>query len=119
MIIFNCICRLFRRKDGTQIANYRVSAELRCLETTKDGRSLVLGMGDGAITTLTIADIAKSDSKEYIKNLPSRQGLRKDSERDDLTPCLQNGNVYPDPHDFNIYTDYLKSLYLVVPKEEI
>ena len=32
--------RLFRRKDGGQIANYRVSAELRCLETTQDGRSL-------------------------------------------------------------------------------
>ena len=50
---------------------------------------------------------------------PSRQGLRKDSERDDMTPYLQNGNVYPDPHDFNIYTDYLKSLYSVVPGEEI
>ena len=32
--------RLFRRKDGCQIANYRVSAELRCLETTRDGRSI-------------------------------------------------------------------------------
>ena len=76
-------------------------------------------MGDGAITTLTIADIAKADAKVYIKNLPSRQGLRKDSERDDMTPYLQNGNVYPNPHDFNIYTDYLKSLYSVVPQEEL
>ena len=76
-------------------------------------------MGDGAITTLTIADIAKADTKVYIKNLPSRQGLRKDSERDDMTPYLQNGNVYPNPHDFNIYTDYLKSLYSVVPQEEL
>lgn len=32
--------RLFRRKDGTQIANYRVSADLRCLDTTRDGRSV-------------------------------------------------------------------------------
>ena len=79
---------------------------------------LVLGMGDGAITTLTIADIAKEDTKEYLKNLPSRQGLRKDSERDDTIPYLQNGNVYPDPYDYNIYTDYLKSLYAVVPNNE-
>ena len=36
---------------------------------------LVLGMGDGAITTLTIADVARSDTKRYLKSLPSRQGL--------------------------------------------
>ena len=104
----------------------------------------VLGMGDGAITTLTIADIAKSDTKKYLRNLPSRRGLRRDSERSDLNmevrpgadkkiksligqinilqaglaPYTQNGNLYPNPHDFNIYTDYLKSLYTVVPKDE-
>ena len=36
---------------------------------------LVLGMGDGAITTLTIADIARSDTQRYLKSLPSRRGL--------------------------------------------
>ena len=36
---------------------------------------LVLGMGDGAITTLTIADIAKSDTQRYLKSLPSRRRL--------------------------------------------
>ena len=109
--------RLFRRKDGVQIANYRVSAELKCLETTRDGRSVVLGMGDGAITTLTIADLAKSDTKQYLKNLPSRLGFRRDSDST-LLPYLQNGNPYPNPYDFNIYTDYLKSLYSVVPNDE-
>ena len=29
------IVRMFRRRDGVQIANYRVSAELRCVETTR------------------------------------------------------------------------------------
>ena len=32
--------RLFRRRDGTQIANYRVSADLKCLDTTADGKSV-------------------------------------------------------------------------------
>ena len=36
-------------------------------------------MGDGAITTLTIADINRSDTKKYLKSLPSRRGLSQDS----------------------------------------
>ena len=36
-----------------------------------------------------------------------------------LEAYTQNGNVYPNPHDFSIYTDYLKSLYTVVPKDEL
>ena len=105
--------RVFRRKDGTQIANYRVSADLKCMETTRDGRSLVLGMGDGAITTLTIADPAKSDTKDYLKSLPSRsEGSRLTK---DGSTYLQNGNPYPDPYDYSIYTDYLKVLHTVVP----
>ena len=105
--------RVFRRKDGTQIANYRVSADLKCLETTRDGRSLVLGMGDGAITTLTIADPDKSDTKEYLKSLPSRR-VRRGYSRGGST-YLQNGNPYPEPYDYSIYTDYLKALHTVVP----
>ena len=31
----------------------------------------------------------------------------------------QNGNPYPNPQDFNIYTDYLKSLHTVVPIDEL
>ena len=114
--------RLFRRRDGVQLANFRVSAELRCLETTQEGRSVVLGLGDGAITTLTIADLLKPDTKNYLRHLPSR--LRGAEEREvgenkkPAAPYLQNGNVYPDPHDFSIYTDYLKDLASVVPNDE-
>ena len=75
-------------------------------------------MGDGAITTLTIADIAKSDTKQYLKQLPSRQGVRRESDREDNVVYIQNGNIYPNPHDFSIYTDYLKNLYSVVPLDE-
>merc|ERR1712013_890916 len=35
--------RAFRRKDGKMIANFRVQADLKGMETTTDGRSVVLG----------------------------------------------------------------------------
>ena len=83
--------RAFRRKDGTMIANFRVQADLKGMETTADGRlsktlskifhidtyillyrSVVLGMGDGSMTTLTIADPDKPGITQYLKSLPSR-----------------------------------------------
>ncbi len=33
------------------------------MDTTNDGRSVVLGMGDGSMITLTIADPAKDGTK--------------------------------------------------------
>ena len=82
---------------------------------------LVLGMGDGAITTLTIADLLKADTKQYLKHLPSRlrgmQGLELErAGKSEL--YLQNGNIYPSPYDFSIYTDYLKELAAVVPNDD-
>ena len=35
-------------------------------------RSVVLGMGDGSMTTLTIADPEKEGIGEYLMSLPSR-----------------------------------------------
>ena len=35
-------------------------------------RSVVLGMGDGSMTTLTIADPEKEGIGDYLKSLPSR-----------------------------------------------
>ena len=35
-------------------------------------RSVVLGMGDGSMTTLIIADPDKEGMGEYLKSLPSR-----------------------------------------------
>ena len=35
-------------------------------------RTMVLGMGDGSMTTLTIADPDKSGITQYLKSLPSR-----------------------------------------------
>ena len=59
-------------KDGTMIANFRVQADLKGMETTGDGRSVVLGMGDGSMTTLTIADPEKPGIADFLNSLPSR-----------------------------------------------
>ena len=42
------------------------------LESTTDGNSVVLGMVDGNLTVLTIADPKKPHMKQYLKELPSR-----------------------------------------------
>ena len=48
---------------------------LRRLNTLRC-RSVVLGMGDGSMTTLTIADPDKEGMGEYLKSLPSRWLMR-------------------------------------------
>ena len=111
------------------------------METTTDGRfdkefdqkmtfllrSVVLGMGDGSMTTLTIADPEKEGIGDYLKSLPSRQikaillwldfnrNLFRNPEGVSQGPIPgigtgyhQNGVEYPSPYDFSIYTDYLK-----------
>ena len=42
------------------------------MESTTDGNSVVLGMVDGNVTVLTIADPTKAYMSEYLKALPSR-----------------------------------------------
>ena len=64
--------RVFRVDDGNMIANYRVPSDLKSLESTKDGNSVVLGMIDGNVTVLTIADPKKGRMSEYLQALPSR-----------------------------------------------
>ena len=97
--------RAFRRKDGKIIANFRVQVStdswMCCqMEAFPPGgpqgngndhgrkvrrlrrrntlrcRSVVLGMGDGSMTTLTIADPDKEGMGEYLKSLPSRWLMR-------------------------------------------
>ena len=110
--------RAFRKKDGQMIANFRVQADLKGMETTTDGKSVVLGMGDGSMMTLTIADPEKKGISDYLKSLPSRNppgggvfgpipGIG--------SGYLQNGVEYPSPYDYSIYTDYLKALQLCIP----
>ena len=102
--------RVFRRKDGLQIANYRVQADLKGMETTGDGKGVVLGMGDGSMTSLTIADPARSGTKDYLAKLPSRRNTLPEQTR-----FWQNGYPYPNPYNHEIYTDYLKELRKVIP----
>ena len=67
--------RVFRVHDGTMIANYRVPSNLSSVESTTDGKSIALGMVDGNLTVLTIADPEKEHMEDYLKNLPSRRGM--------------------------------------------
>lgn len=54
------------------IANYKVQAELTAIDSTFDGKSIVLGTVDGCVTVLAIADPYKSEMKQYLRDLPSR-----------------------------------------------
>lgn len=54
------------------VANYRVQTELSAIESTEDGRAIVLGTVDGCLSVLAIADPAKEDMKEFLASLPSR-----------------------------------------------
>jgi hypothetical protein len=66
---------LFYVRNGVQIANYVVQTELKCITTTRDGRSVVFGTSDGAVTRLVIADPLKKESYKYIRSFTSR-GLK-------------------------------------------
>ncbi|KAJ8916564.1 hypothetical protein NQ315_000208 [Exocentrus adspersus] len=64
--------RVFRTSDAEMIANYRVQAELTAVESTPDGKALVLGTIDGCVSVLAIVDTNKNDMKQYLSELPSR-----------------------------------------------
>ena len=66
--------RVFRVVDGAMIANYRVASDLSSIESTTDGNNVALGMMDGSLTVLTIADTLKPQMIDYVKSLPSRKG---------------------------------------------
>lgn len=67
-----CNCFLLRTSDAEMIANYRVQAELTAIESTEDGRCIILGTIDGCLSVLAIADNEKSEMKEFLVKLPSR-----------------------------------------------
>ena len=78
---------------------------------------MVLGMGDGSMMTLTIADPEKKGISEYLKSLPSRNpvGCPGGPIPGIGSGYMQNGVEYPSPYDYSIYTDYLKALQLCIP----
>lgn len=51
------------------LANYRVPAELSAIETTEDGRAVVIATVDGCLSVLAIAD---SNKDSFLSTLPSR-----------------------------------------------
>ena len=71
MIIF-VIYLIYRSLDCEIIANYRVQAELSAIDSTYDGKSIVLGTVDGCVSVLAITDPKKEEMKNYVANLPSR-----------------------------------------------
>ncbi|XP_066597814.1 NACHT and WD repeat domain-containing protein 2 isoform X2 [Prorops nasuta] len=64
--------RVFRSSDCEMIANYRVQAELSAIDSTYDGKSIVLGTVDGCVSVLAIADPKKKEMQEYLERVPSR-----------------------------------------------
>ena len=78
--------RVFRVSDGVMIALYRVPSELIAIESTTDGKSIALGMNDGNLTVLTIADPNKKHMIEYIRGLPSRQIKEEEEEQEQSSP---------------------------------
>ena len=68
--------RVFRVTDGAMIADYRVPSHLTSLESTKDGKHVALGMVDGNVSILTIADPMKPKMEYYVRSLPSRQTMQ-------------------------------------------
>ena len=68
--------RVFRVTDGEMIADYRVPSNLTSLESTTNGKHVALGMVDGNVSILTIADPKKSRMDHYIRSLPSRQMMQ-------------------------------------------
>lgn len=60
------------------VANYRVQAELTAVESTPDGKALVLGTIDGCVSVLAIVDPIKNEMNDFIAEMPSRdEGVRK------------------------------------------
>ncbi|KAK1124229.1 hypothetical protein K0M31_006604 [Melipona bicolor] len=78
--------RVFRSLDCEIIANYRVQAELSAIDSTYDGKSIVLGMVDGCVSVLAITDPKKEEMKNYVANLPSRdENWKKKAEKQRVT----------------------------------
>jgi hypothetical protein len=66
------VCCIHRTSDAKMIANFRMQAELSAIDSTEDGKNIVLGTVDGCLSVLAIADPAKPEMKEYLAGLPSR-----------------------------------------------
>ncbi|XP_018333645.1 NACHT and WD repeat domain-containing protein 2 [Agrilus planipennis] len=64
--------RVFRASDAEMLANYKVQAELTAVESTSDGKAVVLGTVDGCVSVLAIVDPNKIDMYNYIAIMPSR-----------------------------------------------
>ena len=75
--------KLFRRVDATQLANYVIHAEVRSINTSYDGRKVLLGTADGALTCLAISDPGKKEDYKHIRNMKSRKTGNRDESEDD------------------------------------
>lgn len=69
--------RLFRLDDGEMIANYRLSAEARVIQSTPDGSSLVIGGADGCLIILLIVDPKRHNCYEKLQALASRKNNQR------------------------------------------
>lgn len=58
--------------DAEMVANFRCQAELSAIESSPDGKALVLGTVDGCVSVLAILDPQKKDMVQYLAGMPSR-----------------------------------------------
>lgn len=63
--------RVFRIQDGKMLADYKVHTSVMVMRATDF--SVVLGMADGSLNILALADPDNKYSLEHLKSLPSRK----------------------------------------------
>ena len=107
--------RVFRVLDGVMIANYRVPSNLTAMESTSDGNNVALGMVDGNLSVLTIADPKKSRMKKYLRSLPSRHGLQAI-----ISHNIKNGGPKMSHlvKTVQAVTDFANEMSAVIPQKE-
>ncbi|CAF5000362.1 unnamed protein product [Rotaria magnacalcarata] len=65
--------RVFRTKDGRQIADMKCPAKVRQAVATQDGQALVVGYEDGAVQMFLIADPFEPENVEHLKQWRQQQ----------------------------------------------
>lgn len=65
--------RAFRLEDGKKIADYKSTARVRCMISSQDSKSLIIGCEDGTVNMLIIADPEEEEYVTYLREWRSEQ----------------------------------------------
>ena len=95
-MLLSLVC--FRVSDGRQIADYKAHAEVNAIASTQGGASVVLGVVDGSVVALPIADPEYQSNIDFLSSLPSRKAVFNAQASPHRSPSrkkLGNGTVAP------------------------